>query len=518
MERNIRDSKNKKNTENTENTNKRYTSPRPAVSAAETDEEWERRREARRRRRLLQRKRERRKKLMILAGAAVVSVAVIAGGIRGITGFISSRNDDSAQKTTADNKNPEGTGTGETEETKETQSKGADVLAEAALKAAQYDYDGAIELLKGDSSYSSSDKMQKAVKDYEATKATCTSWPLEEVTHVFYHILIKDTSKAFDGDYKEADYNQVMTTIDEFNKITQTMYDEGYVMVSIKDMAKADDQGNITPGEILLPPGKIPFVLSQDDVCYYHYMDGDGFASKLVVDDEGKVRNEYIEDDGSVSTGDYDMVPLIDTFVKEHPDFSYHGRKGILAMTGYDGVLGYRTDIAYKTGKKLQDDQKKFLEDHPDFNYKQEVKNAKKVAKAMKAEGWEFASHTWGHKDVAATSLDDLKRDDKKWKKYVAPILGETDMIIFAFGADIGSWEGYSADNEKYEFYKSQGYRYFCNVDSSQYFVQITDDYFRQGRRNLDGYRMYYNPEMLSDLFDVSEVWDSSRPTPVPGM
>jgi hypothetical protein len=163
-------------------------------------------------------------------------------------------------------------------------------------------------------------------------------------------------------------------------------------------------------------------------------------------------------------------------------------------------------------------DQKKFLEDHPDFNYKQEVKNAKKVAKAMKAEGWEFASHTWGHKDVAATSLDDLKRDDKKWKKYVAPILGETDMIIFAFGADIGSWEGYSADNEKYEFYKSQGYRYFCNVDSSQYFVQITDDYFRQGRRNLDGYRMYYNPEMLSDLFDVSEVWDSSRPTPVPGM
>ena len=91
-------------------------------------------------------------------------------------------------------------------------------------------------------------------------------------------------------------------------------------------------------------------------------------------------------------------------------------------------------------------------------------------------------------------------------------------MIIFAFGADIGSWEGYTADNAKYEFYKSQGYRYYCNVDSSQYFVQITDDYFRQGRRNLDGYRMYYNPEMLSDLFDVSEVWDSSRPTPVPEM
>lgn len=514
MERNIRDSKNKKNTENT---NKRYTSPRPAASAAETDEEWERRREARRRRRLLQRKRERRKKLMILAGAAVVSVAVIAGGIRGITGFISSRNNDSAQKTTADNKNPEGTGTGETEETKETQSKGSDVLAEAALKAAQYDYDGAIELLKGDSSYSSSDKMQKAVKDYEATKATCTSWPLEEVTHVFYHILIKDTSKAFDGDYKEADYNQVMTTIDEFNKITQTMYDEGYVMVSIKDMAKADDQGNITPGEILLPPGKIPFVLSQDDVCYYHYMDGDGFASKLVVDDEGKVRNEYIEDDGTVSVGDYDMVPLIDRFVEAHPDFSYRGAKGIVALTGYNGILGYRTDSSYETRPADLDENKvEWLNNHPDFNIETERAEAKKVADAMKAEGWLFASHTWGHQNVGQISLEQLQTDTQKFQENVDPLIGGTDIIIFAFGTDLTEQEDYSGD--KFEYLKSVGYDYYCNVDSTKYFVQIRDRYFRQGRRNLDGYRMYYNPELLEDLFDAKSVFDPARPTPVPPM
>ena len=392
----------------------------------------------------------------------------------------------------------------------------ASPLEQASLMAAQYDYDEAIELLKSQPAYDSNTDMQNAVSEYENTKAACTEYPLEQITHVFFHTLIKDTSKAFDGDTDSDGYNQYMTTIDEFNKIIQSMYDKGYVMVSPHDMATVNEDGTMSRGSIMLPPGKIPFVLSQDDVSYYHYMDGDGFASKLVVDENGDVKNEYIEDDGSVSTGDYDMVPLIDTFVKEHPDFSYHGRKGILAMTGYDGVLGYRTDIAYKTGKNLQDDQKKFLRDHPDFDYKQEVKNAKKVAAAMKAEGWEFASHTWGHKNVASTSLKDLKRDTKKWKKYVAPVLGKTDMIIFAFGADIGSWEGYSSDNAKYEFYKSQGYRYFCNVDSSQYFVQITDDYFRQGRRNLDGYRMYYNPEMLSDLFDVSEVWDSSRPTPVP--
>ena len=343
--------------------------------------------------------------------------------------------------------------------------------------------------------------MQNAVKEYESDRDSCTSWPLEEVTHVFYHTLIKDTSKAFDGDYKEADYNQVMTTIDEFNKITETMYEKGYVMVSIYDMAKANDDGTMTPGEILLPPGKIPFVLSQDDVCYYHYMDGDGFATKLVVDDEGKVRNEYVEDDGSISVGDYDMVPLIDRFVEKHPDFSYRGAKGIVALTGYNGILGYRTDQSYETRPDDLDQNKvDWLDSHPDFNLEKEREGAKKVADAMKEEGWLFASHTWG----------------QKFKDNVDPLIGGTDIIIFAFGTDLTDAEDYSGD--KFEYLKSMGYNYYCNVDSSKYFVQIRDRYFRQGRRNLDGYRMYYNPELLEDLFDAKSVFDPARPTPVPPM
>lgn len=343
-------------------------------------------------------------------------------------------------------------------------------------------------------------------------------YPLEQITHIFFHTLIYDTSKAFDGGYKEDNYNQVMTTVSEFNKIIQTLYDKGYVMVSPHDLAAVNEDGTVSPGKIMLPPGKTPFVLSQDDVSYYHYMDGDGFADKLVLDENGEVKCQYTEDDGSISIGNYDMVPLIDAFVKKHPDFSYNGRKGVLAMTGYNGVLGYRTDIAYKTGENLQDDQKKFLEEHPGFDYEEEVAEAKKVAEAMKASGWEFASHTWGHKNAADSSLEELQADNEKWESYVAPILGRTDMIIFAFGADIGDWQEYTMDNSKFAYYKSRGYNYYCNVDSSRYWVQITDQYFRQGRRNLDGYRMYYDAEMLSDLFDVSSVWDDSRPVPVAPM
>ena len=121
-------------------------------------------------------------------------------------------------------------------------------------------------------------------------------------------------------------------------------------------------------------------------------------------------------------------------------------------------------------------------------------------------------------------SLEGIQTDTEKWLNYVSPLVGGTDVIIFAFGADLGDWTGYTTDNEKFNYLKSQGFDIYCNVDSTQYWVQFGNDvtnggqYMRQGRRNLDGYRMYYNPEMVEDLFDAKAVFDPARPTPVPPM
>lgn len=388
-----------------------------------------------------------------------------------------------------------------------------EILQQAQRMASMYDYDKAIELLK---SQPENAAYTKAIAEMEETKASCVPWTPDQVTHVFYHTLIKDPALAFDGDSDTAGYNQVMTTIGEFEKITQAMYDKGFVMVTLEDMAVKDENGNMVPGEILLPPGKQPFVLSQDDVSYYHYMDGDGMASRLVVDENGQVKAEYVEADGSVSVGNYDMVPLIDAFVEEHPDFSYRGAKGIIALTGYEGVLGYRTDGVYKTRQELDELQCVYLNNHLDFNWDEEVAKATETAKAMKDNGWAFASHTWGHINVGESSLERLKTDTEKWLTYVAPIIGGTDKIIFAFGADLAGAENYSG--EKFDYLKSQGFDYYCNVDSSRLWVQLAPNYLRMGRRNLDGYRMYYNPELVEDLFNAKEVFDPARPTPVPEM
>ena len=500
------------------------------------DKAYEERKAARQERRRRQKRKRRNRR--IAGGILVAAVAAIGVGVGfygdelqtffkeqqvKISQLTASNKKEEKKETAEDTKKAEQTSakveeTPVPEDNQETMTKEEKkIYKRAKLYSQQYNYDKAIKALKESSYYETNSRFQHAVEVYQKKKDSCVSWPIDQVTHVFYHTLIADTSKAFDGDYKAADYDQVMTTIDEFNKITQSMYDKGYVMVNIYDLAKVDENGNMSAGEILLPPGKVPFVLSQDDVCYYHYMDGDGFATKLVVDEDGKIRNEYVNDDGSVSVGDYDMVPLIDRFVEEHPDFSYRGAKGIVALTGYNGILGYRTDISYETRPDDLDQNKvDWLNSHPDFNLDTEIEEAKKVAQAMKEDGWVFASHTWGHLNVSQISLERLQADTQKFKENVDPLIGGTDIIIFAFGADLTGVEDYSGD--KFEYLKSQGYNYYCNVDSSKYYVQLRDRYFRMGRRNLDGYRMYYNPDLLTDLFDASAVFDPARPVPVPPM
>ena len=210
----------------------------------------------------------------------------------------------------------------------------------------------------------------------------------------------------------------------------------------------------------------------------------------------------------------------LNTFLKEHPDGAYKGARGTIALTGYNGVFGYRTDSDYQTKQHLTEDQQKWLDEHPDFDYDADIAGAKQIAEALKKEGWDFASHTWGHLSVTGKTVDQLRTDNEKWMDNVADIVGATDTIIFAHGNDIGSWEGYSSDNEVYQYFKGAGYNFYCNVDGSQpYWVQITDQYVRQGRIDLDGYMLYRastgQTTVLDNMFKASEVFDQRRPTPV---
>lgn len=169
---------------------------------------------------------------------------------------------------------------------------------------------------------------------------------------------------------------------------------------------------------LLLPPGKKAVVLSLDDLSYYHSYQSAGYPDKLVLDENGDVKCHYVANDGTEQIGDFDVVPRLNTFLNEHPDGAYKGARGLIALTGYNGVFGYRTDSDYETRSNLMSDQAQYLEEHPDFDRSKEISDAIKIADALKEEGWEFASHTWGHLSVTNKTVDELAADNEKYRYF----------------------------------------------------------------------------------------------------
>ena len=391
------------------------------------------------------------------------------------------------------------------------------LIAQADRIAMGYDYDKAAELINSSGLDLEDSRMKEALARYESQKAALVPADMNAVTHIFFHSLIMDTSKAFDGDSDSANYNSVMTTKDEFLKILEDMYQKGYVLVRIHDVAyeAPDENGNVrfVKGSVMLPEGKKPFVMSQDDVCYYPYMDGDGFAKRVVIGEDGKPTCEMVMDDGTTSTGSYDLIPLLEDFIQEHPDFSYKGARAIIAFTGYEGILGYRTASSYQNSPTYEADREQ----------------AARVAQCLKDNGWELASHSWGHLHLgvadgpqAGFAIDEerFRTDTDKWEAEVESLIGPTDIILYPYGNDIADWRPYHQDNPRFAYLESKGFRYFCNVDASKpYWTQMGTNYFRMARRNLDGYRLWMDygcgANRLSDLIDVNTVFDARRPTPV---
>ena len=176
------------------------------------------------------------------------------------------------------------------------------------------------------------------------------------VEHLFFHPVVAYPELAFDGDAQADGIDDFMVTADEYRAILQSVYDRGYVLVDIADVwsETTDENGNakMVKNTLYLPEGKKPLILSFDDTNYYEYMLSNGFAWKLVIGEDGKIASYGKDPQGAeVVSRDLDAIPILDKFVEEHPDFSPFGAKGCLSLTGYEGILGYRTQTESETAE-----------------------------------------------------------------------------------------------------------------------------------------------------------------------
>ncbi len=314
------------------------------------------------------------------------------------------------------------------------------------------------------------------------------------IYHIFFHSLIVYPQLAFDGDHMSQGYNNYMVTVDEFKKILVQLYENNYVLYNINRIFETVTEGErtyIRKLPVYVPEGKKPLILSIDDVSYYDYMKDDGFASRLTLDDYGKVANIVKTPEGEeILSYEGDVMSIVDSFVEQYPDFSFQGAKGIIALTGYEGVLGYRTN-------KI---------DAP--NFESIRNNAIMVANALKASGWQFANHSYSHSDDFTDGefeLSVLQLDTERWKREVEPIVGNTNIYITPFGYQI------KIGSDHYNYLASQGYNVICVVGGYPY-INFTEKALMMDRQNVDGIRMFQNPEMLSELFNVELVIDKTRP------
>ncbi len=403
--------------------------------------------------------------LLVLAGLAVV-VALIVGLVKLISRAPA----------------PAETGPSESQ-TSPTENENRALLDQAAVLAAQYDYDGALTLLGTCTSKDA--QVDQAVADYTAAKATLSVWPdVGKIPLISFQPLIADTARAFDGDDNADYYARNSLTVSEFTAILEQLYSNGYVLVSMEHMAAPNETGIYEPGQILLPEGKKPLILSQVPAHYTAALAGDGFARRLVAASGGQIACEYVDAENKTTTGSYDLVSVLEAFLAQHPDFSYRGARAILGISGDPGPLGY--DITDET----------------------ELASAKKVAQCLLNTGYEFASFTYGGLGYGEASEEEVAQDVKQWKETLEPVLGPVSILFYANGSDLADYEG-----AKFQTLYEGGFRYFCALDSSvTSWVQIENTYVRQARRTINGTRITEEAGQVADLFDATKIISPDRP------
>ena len=298
-----------------------------------------------------------------------------------------------------------------------------------------------------------------------------------------------------------------MVTADEYKKILQSVYDKGYILVAMEDVWSevTDETGtHMVRNTLMLPEGKKPLVISFDDVNYYPYMLDEGFTSKLVVGEDGEIWAQCTDPytNETFLTKELDATPILDQFVYEHPDFSLNGAKAIFSLTGYQGILGYRT----------QDDRDIAADspDRPAFDaYRaSEIEAVKPVIARLKETGWTFGSHTWGHIRLDTKSLQTVINDTERWADEVGSLVGPTQILFYPHGGrpDGDDWH---TTGERFKYLQSQGFRIFASVGTSSFsYVKedisavICDRLHPDGttlRHSRSRYLQFYNAEDIMD-------------------
>lgn len=316
--------------------------------------------------------------------------------------------------------------------------------------------------------------------------------------------LICDTDTAFKRPQSGSD-NDYYITVNEFSAILEELYANDYILVDPLTYAGMENETYMVERPLTIPVGKKPVIIMIDNLTYGLATVGDGVCNKLTLNDKGEILSEYTTADGEVRSGrEYEAIGILDAFVSRHPDFSFDGVKGTIAVSGFESVFGYvvsrnQADYRQKASESMGLDPVSYTDDEISSN----CKTVSNIAAALKDNGWQFASNTYAFFNSAKNEkIDSIKKDTKLWLDEIGVLLGEVHMISYPNGNYI------PGSDERAEYLKSKGFRV--------YFGTGTEPYTTYGYNYL-----YYDRIMVSSwtlskynfkaFFDKSKIMDPAR-------
>ena len=347
----------------------------------------------------------------------------------------------------------------------------------------------------------------KEVSKLFATAVSNTAETLEvhfgPVEHISVKPLIVTPARAFDNDANAAAIAQGMMTTSEFRALLSGLYERGYVLIDIDTLLDAEGQ----PASILVPPGKKPLLFTMETANYYAHRAANGLCSNLVLDGDGNVSGQYLDEKGVQRVDrEAEAIGILERFVEDHPDFSFDGAKGIVSLTGYESIYGYVCNSDQLTSRNENNAESGLATQQMGETQMAENRAAvKAITERLMSSGWRIASSTYAFLQAGSddTTREALEADTIRWEEQVGSLVGQTDILMYPNGSFL------NGDDPRCVMLRERGFRYFAGLGPQAY-VYYRENYVYMDKTAINGYAM--EQADLSRFFDARTARDALRP------
>lgn len=299
------------------------------------------------------------------------------------------------------------------------------------------------------------------------------------IPHLTFNTLMAFPDKALNKNNNLSSYyDESKLTPKEFSNILIELYYNNYILVNLSDIIDPINNAKTTPH---LPDNKKPIIMSFNNVSYKSNYQNLGEIDKIIVDRNNNLAT-YTTKKSIQDRVQYDneFIVILEEFIQKHPDFSHNNARGIIFLSGENGILGYNTN-------------------HNNASSKNEAKRVLEVVSKLKKLGWIFGCNNYTYSDDNLKSEMEFAKDISLWNKEIKPIIGETPLYAYPLGIEL-------ENNTKKDLLLSSGFKiFFSNGSSTQ---KLYGGIAELSRIPINGETLRTKCDQLEHIFSCKKVYD----------